>query len=126
MVDAFAEGQEKFELEFGGQIKSLGALQDEVASIRVLQRRLDLQRRAVELYKARLEAVEDRISKQKELEMDWRQRDSRMLHLRCTRYHPFSGGADGCRETESYTGYTIRSGDSVDLGYADAGLLFGG
>ena len=126
MVDAFAEDQEKFGLEFGGKIKSLGALQDEVASIRVLQRRLDLQRRAVELYKARLEAVEDRISKQKELEMDWRQRDSRMLQLRCTRCHPFSGGADGCREAEIYTGYTLHSGDSVDLGYADTGLLFGG
>lgn len=134
VVHAFAEGQEKFGLEFGKQIEGLGELQVEVDSIRVLQRRLDLQRGAAELYKARLEAVEERISKQKELEMDWRQRDSRMLHhFRCL---PRRGGgrgmcvyADdiwgGSREAENYIGCTINSGDSVDLGHTDTGPLFG-
>lgn len=100
VVHAFAEGQEKFGLEFEKQIEGLGELQVEVDSIRVLQRRLDLQRGAAELYKARLEAVEERISKQKELEMDWRQRDSRMLHhFRCTKllfYFAKEGGEEGC------------------------------
>ena len=94
MADAFTEGQEKFELEFGEQIKRLGVLQDEIAPIRVLQRRLDLQRRAVELYKTRLDAVEDRISRQKEMEIDWRQKDSRMLHLRCNGVPSIFRGAD--------------------------------
>ena len=58
------------------QIKGLGAYKEEMAAIQALQARLDLQRRTVEVYKARLEKAEDKISRQKELEIIWRQRAS--------------------------------------------------
>jgi len=78
MIDNFTANEERVVADMGGQIQSLGAYKEEVATIRMLQKRLNLQRKAVESYKSRLEAVEDKISRQKELEVVWRQRASRM------------------------------------------------
>ena len=78
LVHNFTANEERVVADMGGQIQSLGTYQEEVATIRMLQRRLDLQRKAVENYKSRLETVEDKISRQKELEVVWRQRASRM------------------------------------------------
>ena len=79
LVDNFTANEEKIVADMGGQIQSLGTYLEEVATIRVLQGRLDLQRKAVQNYKSRLEGVEDKISRQKELEVVWRQRASRMV-----------------------------------------------
>ncbi|KAF8476921.1 hypothetical protein BDZ91DRAFT_708359 [Kalaharituber pfeilii] len=81
LIDTFTANEEKFQVDIKAQIKSLGAYQDEIAAIRVLQGRLDLQRRAVEMYKSRLEQVESKIGRQKELEIVWRQRASRRLRI---------------------------------------------
>lgn len=78
LVDNFTAHEERVVADMEGQIQSLGTYQEEVAMIRRLQWKLDSQRKAVEDYKSRLETVEDKISRQKELEVVWRQRASRM------------------------------------------------
>lgn len=81
LVDNFTVNEERVVADMEGKIQSLGTYQEEVATIRMLQRRLDLQRKAVENYKSRLEMVKDKISRQKELEVVWRQRASRRLRI---------------------------------------------
>lgn len=77
MVSHFSVNEQRFAADMEGQIKSLGVNQDDLAGIRALQRHLDLQRMAVAGYKSRLDAVEEKIGRQKELEVVWRQRASR-------------------------------------------------
>jgi len=78
LVDNFTANEERVVADMGRQIQSLGTYQEEVGTIKMLQKRLDSQRVAVQGYKSRLETVEVKISRQKELEVVWRQRASRM------------------------------------------------
>ncbi|KAF8426296.1 hypothetical protein EV426DRAFT_530797 [Tirmania nivea] len=81
LVDKFTANEERVVMDMGRQIQSLGTYQEEVDTIKKLQERLDFQRKEVEDYKSRLEMVEDKISRQKELEVVWRQRASRRLRI---------------------------------------------
>lgn len=62
--------------EYAAQIKGIERFQEELVSIQKLQERLEAEKRKVMAYRERLERVQGRIDKQKEMEMVWRQRAS--------------------------------------------------
>ena len=82
LLETFDSNEGKLHTDMKDQIKALGAYQEEVAAIRTLQRRLDLQRKMVEMYKARLEKVQEKMNEQKAMEVLWRQRASRRCSFR--------------------------------------------
>lgn len=64
--------------EYTAQIKGVERFQEELVSIQRLEERLGAERQKVQGYRERLEKVQERIDKQKEMEIVWRQRASRM------------------------------------------------
>lgn len=64
--------------EYTAQIKGIERFQEELVSIQKLKERLGTEKRKVHAYRERLEKVQERIDKQKEMEIVWRQRASRM------------------------------------------------
>ncbi|KAI5808153.1 hypothetical protein DFH27DRAFT_544677 [Peziza echinospora] len=79
--DRFDDNDEKFQIEIKSQIRHLGEYEEELRAVRTLQKRLDFQRTTVELYKGKLEIVQQKIGKQKQMDVVWRQRASRRLRL---------------------------------------------
>lgn len=81
VLQEFDAGDKSTRREFAAQIRGIERFQEELVSIEKLQERLGAEKYKVQAYRKRLEKVQGKIDKQKEMEIAWRQKASRMRFL---------------------------------------------
>ncbi|PWW79242.1 hypothetical protein C7212DRAFT_355306 [Tuber magnatum] len=80
-VQEFGAADARCRSEFGSQIRGIERFKDELGNIESLRKRLAAQKERVRGYHVRLDKVQERIDRHKEMEMIWRRRASRRLRL---------------------------------------------
>ncbi|CUS08633.1 unnamed protein product [Tuber aestivum] len=80
-VQEFNAADARYQREFKSQIRGIERFKDELGNIESLRKRLAAQKERVRGYHERLDKVQERVDRHKEMEVVWRRRASRRLRL---------------------------------------------